>query len=335
MPHPDPTLAAVVVTHDRLDHLRITLDRLLAEKVQHVVVVDNASTDGTADWLARQQDPRLILHRSDQNLGGAGGFSVGLEIARDHTDADWIVAMDDDGRPEPGAFGAFHAMDLAGWDAIGAAVFHPDGSICEMNRPYRNPFWKPGAFLRTLAQMPLGRGRKGFHLADAAYGAESPVLPVDMTSFVGFFLSRAALKAAGLPDPRLFIYGDDQLYTLQMRRRGLRIGFAPQVRFEHDTSARQGQSGVVLRPMWKVYYMYRNALIAYRVAAGPWFWPLVPVLLHKWRRKAKDYGPDAALFRKILDQAVGDGLSARLDRPHEEVLTMAGGCDHVPAAAPA
>ena len=62
MPHPDPTLAAVVVTHDRLDHLRITLDRLLAQRVRHVVVVDNASTDGTADWLARQQDPRLILH---------------------------------------------------------------------------------------------------------------------------------------------------------------------------------------------------------------------------------------------------------------------------------
>lgn len=317
-----PTLAAVVVTHDRLDKLSVTIDRLLAEPVDHVIVVDNASTDGTADWLAGRADPRLIVHRNVRNLGGAGGFSVAMELARDRTAADWIVLMDDDGRPQPGAVDAFRAMDLTRWDAIGAAVFHPDGRICEMNRPYRNPFWHPGAFLRTLARMPLGCGRAGFHLGGADYRAEAPVRPVDMTSFVGLFLSRAALTRAGLPDPRLFIYGDDQLYTLQMRRQGLHIGFAPQVRFEHDTTAQQGQTGVVLRPMWKVFYMYRNALMAYRVAAGPWFWPLVPVLTRKWRRKAGDYGPDAALFRKILDLALQDGLAGRLDRPHADVLRL-------------
>lgn len=62
--------------------------------------------------------------------------------------------MDDDWRPEPDPFDAFRALDLAGWDAIGAAVLHPGGSICEMNRPYRNPFWHPEVFLRTLPRMP-------------------------------------------------------------------------------------------------------------------------------------------------------------------------------------
>ncbi|WP_265501173.1 glycosyltransferase [Paracoccus beibuensis] len=320
-----PTIAAAVVTHNRLDKLAVTIERLLAEPVAQVVVVDNASTDGTAEWLFSQDDPRLIVHRNTANLGGAGGFSVAMEIARDRTAADWIAVMDDDGRPEPGAMAVFSNMDLDGWDAIGAAVFHPDGRICEMNRPYRNPFWHRRAFLRTLARMPFGRGRTGFHLRDADYLPEAPVCAVDMSSFVGLFLSRSALVRAGLPDPRLFIYGDDQLYTLKMRRQGLRIGFAPQVRFEHDTAAQQAQSGLVLRPMWKVYYMYRNALIAYRVAAGPWFWPLVPVLLRKWRKKSADYGSDAVLFRQILDRAVRDGLASRLDRPHSEVLRLAQG----------
>ncbi|TJZ87379.1 glycosyltransferase [Paracoccus hibiscisoli] len=318
-----PSITAVVVTHDRLDKLSVTVTRLLDQPLQRVIVVDNASTDGTAAWLAAQADPRLRVHRCDSNLGGAGGFSVGMQLARDEEPSDWTVVMDDDGRPAPGAIDAFRALDLTGWDAIGAAVFHPDGRVCEMNRPYRNPFWHPGAFLRTLARMPLGRGRRGFHLTDADYRADALILPVDMSSFVGLFLSRAALQRAGLPDPRLFIYGDDQLYTLLMRRQGLRIGFAPQVRFDHDTTAVQGQGGVVLRPMWKVFYMYRNALMAYRVAAGPWFWPLVPLLLRKWRRKAADYGPDATLFRTILDQAVQDGLAARLDRTHDEVLRLA------------
>lgn len=320
-----PRLAAVVVTHDRLDKLTVTVGRLLAQPLDHVIVVDNASRDGTAAWLDGLSDPRLIVHRCPANLGGAGGFSMGMQIARDRTTAEWFVLMDDDGRPQPGAIAAFRALDLARWDAIGAAVFHPDGRICEMNRPYRNPFWHPGAFLRTLARLPLGRGRAGFHLADADYHADAPILPVDMSSFVGLFLSRAALERTGLPDPRLFIYGDDQLYTLTMRRHGLRIGFAPQVAFDHDTTAQQGQSGVVLRPMWKVFYMYRNALMAYRVAAGPWFWPLVPLLLLKWRRKAGDYGPDAALFRVILDQAVRDGLAGRLDRSHDDVVRLSRG----------
>ena len=313
-----PVIAAVVVTHSRLAKLQDTVLRLLDEPVQHVLVFDNASADGTAEWLAGLSDPRLQVLHSATNLGGAGGFSKAMEAAR-QLDPDWIVVMDDDGRPASGAIAAFRALELTGWDAIGAAVFHPDGRICEMNRPYRNPFWRGREFLRTLS----GKGRHGFHLPDAAYAPDAPMPEVDMTSFVGLFLSRKALTQAGLPDPRLFLYGDDQLYTLEMRRKGLRIGFAPKVRFEHDTEARQGATGLVLSPIWKVYYMYRNALIAYRVAAGWLFWPLVPVLLIKWRRKARDYEQDSARFRLILGLAIRDGLVRRLDRPHAEVLALA------------
>lgn len=315
-----PLIAAVVVTHDRLSQLRATVLRLLAEPLDFVLVFDNASSDGTAEWLAGLDDPRLILRRSGRNLGGAGGFCEALREARDRLDPDWVVVMDDDGRPAPGAIAAFRAMTPApGWDTLAAAVFHPDGRICEMNRPYRNPFWRAAEFLRTLR----GQGRRGFHLPDAAYAPDAPITEIDMASFVGLFLSRDALARAGLPEPRLFVYGDDQLYTLRMRRLGLRIGFAPGLRFEHATEARQGATGLVLSPIWKVYYMYRNALIAYRVAAGPFFWPLLPVLALKWRLKARDYGEDAGRFRRILRIAFRDGLARRLDRSHDEVLALA------------
>lgn len=314
-----PRIAAIVVTYNRLEKLRDTIARLLAEPLDAVLVHDNASDDGTAAWLAEIGDPRLMVRRSTANLGGAGGFAAALRAVRDEVDPDWVVVMDDDGRPAPGAIAAFRAMDRAGWDAVGAAVFHPDGRICEMNRPYRNPFWRAAEFLRTLR----GQGRRGFHLPDAAYRPDAGLIEIDMASFVGLFLSRACLARAGLPDARLFVYGDDQLYTLSMRRMGLRIGFAPAIRFEHDTEARQGASGLVLSPLWKVYYMYRNALIAYRVAAGPAFWPLVPLLAVKWRGKARDYGGDAAQFRRVLGVAMRDGLRGRLDRSHEEVRALA------------
>ncbi|MFV0386931.1 glycosyltransferase, partial [Paracoccus sp. (in: a-proteobacteria)] len=297
----DQTIGAVVVTYNRLGKLQDTVRRLLEQKVDHVLVFDNASDDGTAEWLASVTDPRLIQHRSDANLGGAGGFEQGMRQMTERCDPDWIVVMDDDGRPAHGAIRAFRDL-TCDHDAVGAAVLTPSGEVCEMNRPYRNPFWHGREFLRTLF-----RGRHGFHLQDSAYAVDAPVTDVDMASFVGLFLSRAAVRRAGYPDGRLFVYGDDQLYTLQMRRRGLRIAFAPPVRFEHDTDAKQAAGGVVLRPLWKVYYMYRNAMIAYRVAAGPWFWPLVPVLMIKWWRKARDYGDDAPVFRRILRIAMRDG----------------------------
>lgn len=78
-PNPAPRLVAVVVTHNRLDHLQKTVGRLLdspAADLDGLVVVDNASDDGTAAWLAAQSDPRLDVLRLAVNGGGAGGFEA-------------------------------------------------------------------------------------------------------------------------------------------------------------------------------------------------------------------------------------------------------------------
>ena len=317
---PPATIAALVVTYNRLEKLRVTVTRLLAERLDHILVFDNHSDDGTAEWLTTVTDPRLSVIRSAENLGGAGGFARGLRHLSEAIDPDWIVVMDDDGRPCPGAIEVFRDLPTADWDAVGAAVLTPSGEVCEMNRPYRNPFWHLAEFSRTL----LGGGRRGFHLPDAAYDPQAAPVEIDMASFVGLFLSRRAIARAGYPDERLFIYGDDQIYTLTLRQRGGRIGFLPRVRFEHDTVSIATDGRLVLRPIWKVYYNYRNALFAYRVAAGPWFGPLLPLLVGKWYRHAGRYGADQGAYRRILTRALADGLRGRRDRPHGEIVALAG-----------
>ena len=190
-------LVAVVVTYNRLPKLKVSLARLLevpAAQLQAVVVVDNASTDGTGAWLAGQGDPRLVCLTSAANIGGAGGFETGMKQAVARFDPDWILVMDDDARPRPGALAAFHAMDHAGHDAVAAAVYYPDGAICEMNRPSRNPFWHGAEFRRTL--LTVG-GRGGFHVAPADY--DGPGRSIDVASFVGLFVSRAAIARVGYP----------------------------------------------------------------------------------------------------------------------------------------
>jgi GT2 family glycosyltransferase len=302
------TLAAVVVTFNRRAQIEITLDRLLAEPVDHVIVVDNGSTDGTRDWFETLTDPRLRFILAEANLGGAGGFEAGLRAAMAEIDPDWIVVMDDDARPEPGALTAFRGTDLTRWDAVAAAVRYPDGRVCEMNRPWVNPFWDGRVFLRTL----FGGGRAAFHMDNAAYASGAPPRPIDGGSFVGLFLSRAAIHRAGYPDPRLFIYGDDVLYTLDLSERGGRIGFLPAIRFDHDCATITSGRQIVAN--WKVYYHYRNLLLVYHRAAGWLFWPALALILPKWAWKARLHaGEDRRTYLRLLGRAVKDGLLGRLD----------------------
>ncbi|MFS4583711.1 glycosyltransferase [Phaeobacter sp. C3_T13_0] len=319
-------LVAVVVTYNRLEKLKVTLDRLLespAHDLAALVVVDNASTDGTGDWLTAWavDHPRADVVRSATNQGGAGGFAMGMKHAMSAHDPDWLVVMDDDGRPEPGGLASFHELHrsgaLTGWDAVAAAVYFPGGEICEMNRPSRNPFWSLSHFLATAR-----KGRDGFHLPRSAY--DGGLSAIDVTSFVGFFVSAQAVRRAGYPDPELFIYGDDALYTLGLSASGGRICFAANVRFEHDFSTfTGGDSGQRFRPLWKVYYHHRNLLLLYRQAAGWLFWPVLLLILPKWILKVRHHPGVRRAYLRLTFMAVRDGLLRRLGRSHRSVLEAA------------
>lgn len=314
-------LVAVVVTHNRLEQLRTTLAALFAaapEDLAAILVVDNASTDGTGDWLADQAEARLQVLRLATNTGGAGGFEAGMKRAMAQFAPDWIVVMDDDARPDPGTLRAFHARDRSAHDAWAAAVRHPDGRICDINRPSINPFWNRAAFLRTAA----GGGREGFHLMPADYEGAA-LRQVDAASFVGLFVSAAAIARIGYPDGRLFVYGDDVLYTLKLRQSGGSIAFDPGLRFEHDFSTIDAGDRR-FRPLWKSYYHYRNLLIVYRVAAGWLFWPALMAVLPKWLSKVRHHDGDRATFLRLLRRAMRDGLAGRTGVDHAEILALAG-----------
>jgi GT2 family glycosyltransferase len=261
-------VAAVIVTFNRLDQLKVTLEKTLAQPFHGVVVVDNRSTDGTGAWLDAQDNARLHVIHSPENLGGAGGFHQGFDYAASRLpEADWLVAFDDDAYPQPGTLAQFQALDIP--DDVGsvaAAVYLPDGRISEMNRPSVNPFWH----LRELIFTSF-RGRSGFHVADADYQRSAP-REIDASSFVGFFLRLSLIREGriGLPRSELFIYTDDIIYVLQMRKAGVKHWFVPWLEFSHDCQT-LGSQADVYRPLWKAYYIIRNRLEMYRIASGVFF----------------------------------------------------------------
>ena len=76
-------VTAIVVTYNRLPLLKQCLAALRAQTVQGftVLLVDNASTDGTADYIKTLAMPGLVCRNPGENLGGAGGFAYGIRAA--------------------------------------------------------------------------------------------------------------------------------------------------------------------------------------------------------------------------------------------------------------
>ncbi len=310
-------LVAVIVSYNRCEHLKQGVAAVLNEPVAGLVVVDNGSTDGSREWLAGLDDPRLHVLTPERNLGGAGGFEVGFAAALEVFEPDWLVCFDDDARPASGALRAFLKQDLEGIDGAAAAVYYPDGRICEMNRPSWNPFWHGELLRRTMVGVMTGKSREGFHLADNHY-RDGRRIEIDSSSFVGCFVRADAVRRIGLPRGELFIYGDDIIYTLSLRKKGGRHVFLPEVHFVHDCSTFSGEV-VRYSPLWKAYYTYRNGLLMYRIAAGKWFPLVLPVKVMGWLLAVRHYSQKRR-YLHLCWSALKDALGKKHDCSHDDLV---------------
>ena len=309
------TLAVVIVTHNRPEMLRRVLGYLFGQpELVRAYVVNNAGSEATVRLLAEFVDhPRVCVLSLPENVGGAGGFHAGMKRAMEDKDWDWVVLQDDDAWPEPGALdqmARLHGGKAAGASAVAALVLHPDNRVCEMNIPRRVPFLSLAGFFWVLR-------RKG-RMALAGEELTRAPVPVDMSSFVGLFLTRAAIEKIGLPEKRLFLYGDDWDYTLRLRKAGVPLLHDPGVVYRHDHQSRTGEREPY-KELWKWFYSCRNNLIFMRTAFGLLARPVQLYWIAQWRKECLKY-PDPKIARVILDRAarVVDHRDEWL--PHPELL---------------
>ena len=247
------TVAVVVVTHNRADLLARMLDGLVAQTraPDAVIVVDNASGDHTPQVLASMADRAdlpLTMIRSDENVGGAGGFRIGMQTAYDGGwDRIWL--MDDDVVPAPDCLEVLMAVAPDVADCLMCVREDLDGRLVEKSATtfdLRNP----------LSIRPKTAS------VETSYGtrvAMPPLVEIQVVAFEGFLVRRRVVDAVGLPDPDFFIFYDDADFALRARKAGFRIWAVRDAVLVRQLAFSQQ----LALDTWKGYYMYRNLFVVH------------------------------------------------------------------------
>lgn len=237
----EPFVVAVVVTYNRSKLLEECLTALLAQDASvTVLVIDNASTDNTSAVLSAYKG-RVKVVRLERNLGGAGGFNVGIRHALE-MGAQYVWVMDDDTIPKVDALAALLAADRR---ARGVASFYAsqvqwiDGTLHPMN-------------------MPAIDDRVQNALTAARFGTTA----VRSCSFVSALFPSEAIREHGLPMADYFIWGDDTEYTMRMTVSGLGV-LVPESQVVHKTTY-----STLTDPGARFFYAARNNLWTIRFSPG-------------------------------------------------------------------
>ena len=233
------TIGVVVLTHDRVRDLAVTLAHMRAlSEPARLVVVDNGSRDGTADMLGAQH-PEVELVRLDANAGAAGRNAG---VAR--LDTTYVAFCDDDAWWAPGSLARAAAI-LDAHPALGLVC----GRVLVGRAEQEDPVSRDMAAspLRWVEALP-GRPILGFLCAAS-------------------MLRREAFVAAGGFETRFFLGGEEELLGIDLAAEGWGLAYVPEVIVHHHPSPCRdagGRQHLLLRnALWSAW-MRRRAPDAWR-----------------------------------------------------------------------
>ncbi|MEA2267542.1 MAG: hypothetical protein QOD55_538 [Solirubrobacteraceae bacterium] len=309
-------LAVVIVTYNSAGDVTAALERLQPqlEAGDEVVVVDNASVDGSAD-VARRAAPDATVIETGANLGFAAGCNIGAAA----TTAAVLLFLNPDAAPAPGSLAALRrAAEHSTWGAWQPLVTMPGGR--EINTA--------GGVVHFLGFGWAGR-------CGEAVPAVNTAGPVAFASGAAFCVRREAWDALGGFDDSYFMYGEDLDLSLRLWLAGWEVGIEPSARVEHHYDFAKGPEKWFLleRNRWRTVLatypapllaLVMPALLAFELAVLPvaahdgWLGPKLraqgAVLRDLPRILARRRRTQAA--RRIDTLEFAKRLTATLDSPY-------------------
>ena len=270
-----------------------------------IVVVDNASIDGSAGWVA-QHAPHITLIRNQGNLGFAGGCNQGLAAAP----ADVAILLNQDTQVHPGwlraLVGAFADPTVG---VAGCKIYYPDGTTLQ----------HAGAFVQSPQHFGIHHHQ---HEPDTGQADESR--PVEWVTGAAFAIRRAVIDQIGLLDEGFWPgYFEDMDYCLRARAAGFQVWYCAQATLTHQESA----SSIDHESLQRFYHRGRLRCALKHMAPQAWvdtfmaaervdphwqtparqsaYWDALvaaPVLLREFRQASAD---EIATVTDALAQLVG------------------------------
>jgi len=284
-----PAVCAIVLTWNNFEDtdecLRSVAD--LTYKPLSLIVVDNASTDGSYEHLISAWGDRASFVRNPANLGVAAGYNAGIRAALE-TGAEYVLLLNNDVVLDPGLIEAL----LPAFEAVPRL-----GTVSPIITYYRDRdlIWFAGArFSRTLGlsrhrllAKPLRSATRFF---DRLYATDYIPTCVAMTP-------RHVFEEAGLLDERFFIGNDDIDWGLRLRDAGLELRVIGRPLAAHKVSATAGTRGSNVLSQTQAYHYARGSmLLAAKWAPG---WRLFPFLAAQVLVKLPYYSAQMALARRL------------------------------------
>jgi GT2 family glycosyltransferase len=241
-------LACVIVTYNRLEKLKRTLDAYTKQIRQpdYLIVVNNCSSDGTEEylniWKQKQITMKVIVMNIHENLGGSGGFYMGSQKALT-LGVDWVWFSDDDAYPEPDALDILEKSleDLRKDEKVVA--------VC-------SSVWEDGRislYHRKRCQVGLWKFKQ-FSVPEVEYNQKN--FELQLFSYVGVVIKAKILGKVGLCEKDYFIYWDDTEHSYRISKIG-KILCLPAVKVNHDVKPGAIDENVIVVD-WRFYYMERN-----------------------------------------------------------------------------
>ncbi len=267
-----PTLTTIIVSWNVKNLLDDCLLSLREELKQvnvpaKVVVVDNASSDGSAE-LVRERHPWVRLHSSTENLGFVRGNNLILEHLQENGLPNYVWLLNPDTTIQPGALTAllkfFEKNPRAG--LIGPQLLNPDGSVQtsafrfpDLLQPLFDLGWLPQRFYYTRfnGRYPNTDGHP--------YRVDHPLGAAMMAR-------SAAIQQVGVLDPQFFMYCEEIDWAWRMQKAGWETWLVPEAKVIHyggasTNQARPATTAYLWESRAKLYRKHRDWLTRALVSA--------------------------------------------------------------------
>lgn len=301
-----PAVSIVMVNYNQPQYTAQCLDSIYKDPPEasyEIVLVDNASSDGSPDWLEKQY-PQVRLVRSTVNGGIAGGNNLGIRASQ----GKYILLLNNDTLVIPGTIDRTLQFLEAHPDAagVGGNLLNEDGSFQSAYADFHT-LW--GVFL-ILTKLGMA-----FRPYFPSHPRSAEIKEVDWMSTAFMTFRKDALDAVGLVDEQYFIYSDETDLQFRLKQRGWKIYYLPDLETIHF-------GGKSLNPWRRRRLVYRGFLLYFRNHYGMWhtltlrgmfiaacllklpFWSL-GWLIPKYRQRAGyELGSNLAILRMSLKPGI-------------------------------